>query len=561
MADVNVKITVDDEAALIKLEQMKQRANAAEKSLLNLERAGHSMGNIQGYQKSIAAVEKLNKLLNQTDEITKKTSSTMEKFATGLAGKLTGVAVAMAAINKTINLIKEGFTFGKDYLENSYNKALEINKEKAGLKSEYLENNKNADKMIISMDKLADQLLFLGIDIKDTFKAAKLYEMIFPKSNEAASHNFVAAAGLIAAAKFHGNMEQASSSLLQVESGIALGRFGIRLLKAIGLNEEQAQKLVAEIKAERKNKGVKEPRSYDDKINELEGHLIKYMAPIAQAQAMADPLSYFKAQLEKISITIGQSLIKAFQTKGVQDLLDTLVDKLKKFAEGLTAEKITGTIEAVINFGTRLSDALLAIVEYIEDKLPKSSAQIKRENDYFTQLTSGNKSVEQDVLRNAWKAYLKSLITNPSIAVASAAVLGFVPQLKPEEAMQNVITKMQKGEPGSTKQEQNMIDWLKTSWRLGKFDVGPSAVPKPPTPEEEKNAKRGLGSNNPFNIANETSAVTGNKATTININIQDQIKELTINSNTLDEALDQIEDKVIECLNDALMSAESVAGN
>ncbi len=546
-ANINLLVNVDNAKAIEALNKLEAKAKLADNAMKQLKVTAADFSKVAGFQKTIAEAEKMNKALNSVNETTKKTSTQMDKFADHFARKMSVAALSIMAIQKAFSLVSQGLHAGFDYAVDSYEKAVELNKQKVGLQQLYKEEKKD-DKLIVSVDNLASQLQYLGIKLADTYEAAKTFAMIFPKANEAATTNFLTAAGVMASAKFHGNIEQASQSLLMMESSLQLGRKpGILQMKKAGLDEDIAEYLYDLVK--KKKKGGKVP-SVNEQQNILEEELTKRNSPVAKAMAMADPLSYFKVQMDNIGLTLGRSLITAFQSKGVQDLLDDLTKKLNNFILALTPEKITGVIEDIINFGTTLMNVGLSIAQFISEHLSKSSVQINRENSYINNLIRGDSA-----LGEAYQAAISG-----GGKIKNAAEYNQIPG----QDIQKYLEDYRKDKTSVNDKSvwlKEFIKLLDEKYTLGAFKFGPGDnathdinAPKGGAKGADKNVKNKTD----LEFKNETAGVTGNKATTININIQDQIKELTINSANLDEALDKIEDKIIEALNDAILSAESI---
>jgi hypothetical protein len=230
-------------------------------------------------------------------------------------------------------------------------------------------------------------------------------------------------------------------------------------------------------------------------------------------------------------------------------MLDDLTTKLGNFIKTLTPAKITGFLETFVNAAIKFGDVVLSIADWAVEHFGKSQAQKDREKQQYEQFKTGLNPITGEREGFGHRALIDK-------AEASR------PGLNTEMEFKLLEEYRKNGMAGNLSKETPEIKALILEMdkhiKAFKIDETNSGTHSINLDKWQKNANKGIKTPDGFNITNETSGVTGNKSITIHIDIKDQIGQLIIQSANLDESLPQIEDKIIECLNDALNSAQSI---
>ena len=566
MAEIDILIGINDGAAISKLEQLKKKADAAEQSMarLGVKIGADAAKTAAGYEKSIKAVEKLNTLLNKKAQASNKFAAANTKAFDHLTGSIFKSLAAVNLLMKGFHLIgsvlHKAFDFGKE----SYEGAVSLNQEKAALGSSYESNGRtNVKELIASMDRLAHENLLLGISMKETFQLAKVYSNLYPGANQAASENFIKTAGVMAASMFHGNLEQSGATLKMIEGSIEMGmRPGIRQLTRAGFPISLAKSIVA---LEKESKSTGKKIDNDKLLNLIEKVIYNKQGPEAIAMREADPLSYFKAKLEETSNTLGQTLIKVFKTPGMQEMINGWIKKFDDFIRNLTPEKITGWMEDIAGFVTTIVNAGMAIADFIAEHLGKSKYQRKQENDNLR-----NFLFKSDEYRKAYPELMKFGAADEITTGEQNRLTGKHGVIDLQKLRTEWIDKIRSGGEGDllAKYENNPVikEFIHS---LNKFtesaftitqSTGKSGVWDFIKKGLAEGAKRGVIDKEQLNLINETSGVTGNKPTIININIGEQVHQLNVSGGVTSQQAQDIKQQILSVLDDAINSAESLIG-
>ncbi len=511
---------------------------------------------IENMNKLEARYKKANDLLSGINKSSTKfgeeNAKAFDKLGYSIFKALTVVNLLKSGLNMVGNLVSRGFSMAEDFVKESYTKALALNTERSELGARYTQEGKPADRLIASMDKLADNLLYYGINKEDTFKSAKTFETIFPKSNEAAAHNFVLVAGLMSSV-FHKPMEQQMQALKMLEGQIAAGtKISERTLLRAGLDQNSAKEINDMLKSGKETGHLK--KSYNQIFNDIEEKLYNGLKPMAEKGKIEDPFAYLQYKFSQAQYQFGENLIKVLNTPGIQKMIDSLIDKFGKLVASITPEKIESAIGTVISVFYTFSDAVMSIIEFINDHVVKSDFAVKREGNKLQEFVTDNMFGKEG--GDIYKKYAEYHNKFPNKNYTD--IIRDLDRYKQEKKSGF----HDKNQMNFRKTEKDFFELLINKFKPTEFKFDNSQTVKVPVADREKGASKGLANGDSLSLTNETAGVTGNKPLNIYINIGEQIHEVNINSGS-DGKLDmsEIQTQVLKMLDDAINTSEGIAQN
>ena len=545
MANIDFRINFNDSDVKAKLAAIEAKANAASVAFNKLAAAtGHSFADIKGFQKTIADADRLNAILNRTTQ-------TAQQAGNSMAGSFFQSSLAAGVLLNVFNKIEEvAIRIGKeiiDWAKEGYKSAVEIKRAQEGLKELLVEQgHKDVDEEIKKLDRLADRLMFYGQHKQDILEVEKKYAVSFPGANTAGIENLTKATVALSSIN-HRSLSQNQNAIRLVTAAFEQGSAGGRLqLKNLWLSGKKMAELTEVMKASKKA-GTLDPEKY---TKDLVQGIIKITAGPAYKEAMVDPLLNFRTRLEQVQNKLGDDIMNALASPEVQARLEKFAAWLEDIIKNTDWSKaITVFIDALLDGAMKFVTVMQSVVSWLGWALNIkviTEGEQKSRTKYASQFLEENPQFTQDK---------KPLgMFGPNIKAMSAGNLA-------ANAGKNSLI-------ASDREEQETFEkWLggrsplidKIQKMKDKFDDKMNVL-APIT--ASVNDKYGAGNkDSQFDVANETSKVTGNRPVIININIDKQVEHLDIHSSTLTESKEQIQDFIISTIDDALMSAESIMGS
>ena len=594
--NIDILLNLNSDEAEKRLKRLQAAADALKNKFGHLQKDGENFSQFTKRMKADASA------VNSWDKIGKSingATNQLDRYASKQQSVFAGMK-KLWLINKAFNfgsaIISSGFSLTKNFITDAYDEYTHYRMEKSGLQAK-LVSNKEADKIVTSIDKLAETMTNFGFKYSETMEIAKQMASVFPKANAAFMENIVNTTELISKATGR-NYEEISSAIRLVLLEHTNDRHPFRTLKNLGMTDEQIISMEAE--AKRIKKGLQARGDKDASINSLLETLYNNQAKVAEAMANQDPFAAIKGKLMTGSLELGRTIYKALSDPGIQNLLTQMTNRMIDFIKSLDAAKVAGIIEKIVNFGDLLITGVQNFLHYLDENLPRSKwakqkdtekldniisqgkvnyvtkqpnnifgytpypAQSKINNNSNTSSAYTLKNPDDDLEALLQQSYKKSTDLYKKNRIGFAKPQTFEEYKEDVTQRLNQLKNMTDKELSDPKiqkeldENNKMMRRLLDKWKFSAYN--PSLNQNIQAVSYNKNgAAAGIPSNRELNIENDVSRVKGEKPQIININIEKQIGEVKVTEVDLSRpGNNKLYQNILATLEEALMTAETI---